>query len=519
VSRVTGRSRLLFALLVVVVLAGIYEGAGAIHPAGAAGRRAEVAAAALPGRAIVSTAERVCPEPGSGSPPSSSIAVAAMSGSSSGGSAVVTALTPGGSPSPGTVMATLKQPGTLHVFRPPTAGRLTAAEQAGKPGSSAAVTTAVARGGVEVSASGAMAQGLEVEQTGPGGAIAVPCGTPGTDFWFLGPGQQSAGVIDLYLMNAGSTPADAQVSVLTDVTKGPPLLGNADNGIAVPPHSMVVQPLAKLLQSSQVIALNVTTSAGQVVAAVRESRSVSTYGDWLPATQPPARKLVIPGLPRTAGTRYLDVAVPGTASAQVKITAVTPRGSYQPTGGNGIDLLGDSTTSIALPALSGVDGAITISASLPVVAVLRVPGGPSGTPGAFAVSGTPIEEQGVLAANPAHSAGSTELLLSAPGKAATVRIISATGSVSATGQAGRVVQIGARSSVLISAEPPAGSRADQFTVVVTPLGGSGPVYGGQVVSSGRKVESILPISSALTWIPLPSVQESLTGILAGRDSG
>jgi len=372
---------------------------------------------------------------------------------------------------------------------------------------------------VAVSASGAMAQGLEVEQTGPGGVVASQCGTPGTDFWFLGPGQQSAGVIDLYLMNAGSTPADAQVSLLTDVTKGPPLLGNSDNGIAVPPHSMVVQSLVKLLQSSQVIALNVTTSSGQVVAAVRESRSASSYGSWLPATQAPARKLVIPGLPSVSGTRDLYVGVPGTASAQVKITAVTPKGSYQPTGGTGIDLLGDSTTSIPLPALAGVAGAITISSSVPVVAVLRVPGGQPGSAGAFAVSGAPIEEQGVLAANPARSAGSTDLVLSAPGKAATVRITSATDSVSATGQSGRVVQIGARSSVLIAGAPPAGSHADQFAIVVTPLRGSGPVYGGQVITSGQNVRSILPVSSALTWIPLPSVQESLTAILAGEKSG
>lgn len=431
----------------------------------------------------------------------------------------MTRLTPGGSASEGAALATVKQQGTLHVFRVPAAAPLTRAEQAGQQGSSSAITTAAARGGVAVSASGAMAQGLEVEQTGPNGVVAAQCGTPGTDFWFLGPGQQSAGVINLYLMNAGSTPADAQVSVLTDVTKGPPLLGNADNGITVPPHSMIVQSLVKLLQSSQVIALNVTTSAGQVVAAVRESGSASSYGSWLPATRAPARKLVIPGLPRVGGTRDLYVAVPGTASAQVKITAVTPKGSYQPTGGTGIDLLGDSTSSIALPALGGVDGAITITSSVPVVAVLRVPGGPRGSVGAFAVSGAPIEEQGVLAANPAHSAGSTDVVLSAPGKGATVRITSATGSVSAAGQSGRLVQISARSSVLIAAEPPAGSHTDQFSVVVTPVSGSGPVYGGQVISSGARVQSILPIPSALTWIPLPSVRESLTGILSGRDSG
>jgi Family of unknown function (DUF5719) len=514
VSRALGRGRLLFALLVVVVLAGIYEGAGAIHPAAAAGGGQRTAAATRPGRATVSTAVRLCPAPGSGAT-SASVAVAALSGATSGGSAVISALTPSGSPTAGAVVATARQPGTLHVFRVRAAAPLTSAEQAGQPGSSPDVTTAAARGGVQVSASGAMAQGLAVEQTGPGGLVTWQCGTPGTDFWFLGPGQQSAGTIELYLMNAGSSPADAQVSLLTDVTKGPPLLGNSDNGITVPPHSMVVQSLSKLIQSSQVIALNVTTNAGQVVAAVKESRSAaSDSGSWLPVTQPPARKIVIPGLPGEGGSRELYVAVPGTAAAQVKITAVTSRGSYVPTGGSGIDLLGGSTSTVSLPSMSAVAGAITISSSVPVVASLRAPGGPSGAPGAIAVSGAPIAQQGVLAANPAHSAGTTNLVLSAPGKAATVRITTATSSVSAAGQPGQVVQIKARSSVVIPVQPPAGSKADQFAVVVTPLSGSGPVYAGQVISSGRRVQSIMPVSSALSWIQLPPAQESLTQILS-----
>jgi hypothetical protein len=516
VSGALRHGRLLFALLVVVVLAGIYEGAGSIHPAAAAGGGQQAAAAGLHVRAAVSTAVRLCPAPGSGAA-GASVALTASSGSSgagSGGSAVVSALTPAGSPTTGSVVATAKQPGTLHVFRVRTAAPLTSAEQAGEPGSSSDVTTTAGRGGVQVSASGSMAQGLAVDQTGPGGLVTWQCGTPGTDFWFLGPGQQSAGTIELYLMNAGSSPADAQVSLLTDVTKGPPLLGNSDNGITVPPHSMVEQSLSKLIESSQVIALNVTTNAGQVVAAVRESRSASEVGSWLPAAQPPARKITIPGLPGEAGSRLLYVAVPGAGAAQVKVTAVTEKGSYVPTGGSGIDLLGASTSTVALGSMSGIPGAITISSSVPIVATLRAPGGSSGTPGAIAVSGAPIGQQGVLAVNAAHAAGTTDLVLSAPGKAASVRITSATSSVSASGQSGRVVQIPARSSVVIPAEPPAGSKADQFAVIITPLRGSGPVYAGQVISSGRRVLSIMPVSSAPTWIPLPAAQESLTKILS-----
>jgi hypothetical protein len=319
-------------------------------------------------------------------------------------------------------------------------------------------------------------------------------------------------------MNTGSQPADAQVSVLTDVTNGAPLLGNADNGITVPPHGMVVQSLGRMLQSSRIIALNVTTSVGQVAAAVRDSRSAGDSGIWLPATQAPARHLVIPGLPSTRGTPELYIAVPGSAAAELKVTAVTTKGSYQPTGGTGIDLLGGSAVSIGLGSLSGVSGAISISSNVPVAAAELVSGGPAGAPGALAVSSGPVLEQGVLADNPARSAGSTDLVLSAPGKAASVRITTATTSVAAVGQQGTVVQIPAGSSVVFPAGPPKGSKAAEFALVVTPIAGSGPVYAGRIIATGRTVQSVLPVPSSLTWIPLPAVQNSLSAISAAGHS-
>jgi hypothetical protein len=222
---------------------------------------------------------------------------------------------------------------------------------------------------------------------------------------------------------------------------------------------------------------------------------------------------VIPGLPRAAGRRDLYIAVPGSASAEVKITAVTAKGSYKPTGGAGIGLLGGSAVSIPLSSLDGVSGAIAISASVPVAAIMEVAGGPAGTPGALAASGGPIVEQGVLADNPARSAASTELVLSAPQQAASVRITTASPSVSAIGQQGTVVQIKAGSSVVMQAGPPRGAKTGLFALVVTPLSGSGPVYAGRIITLRRSVQSILPVPASPTWISLPAVQESLSAIL------
>ena len=425
---------------------------------------------------------------------------------------MVSRLTPGGSATTGQVVATTNKPGLLHIFTVTAARPLTKAQQVGQPGSSSNVTTHAVRGGVLINATGALAQGLEAEQTGPGGLVTAQCGAPGTSFWFVGPGQASAASIDLYLMNTDSQPADAQVSVLTDVTKGAPLLGNADNGITVPPHSEVVQSLSALLRYSKVVAVNVSTSVGRVVAALRESRSGKDAGSWLAPTGAPSGTLVIPGLPRDSGPHVLYIAVPGTAAAQVKITAVTTRGSYQPTGGTGIPLLGGSVSALALPSLTSVSGAIEVSANVPVTAALLIPGGPAGTPGALAASAGQLVQQGVIAANPARSAGQTQLILSAPGKAATVRITEAT-AVATVGQPGTVVRIKAGGSVVVPVAAPSGTKVSAFTIVVTPLSGSGPVYASRIISAGRVVRSVLPVSSSPISISLPPVQDSLPAFL------
>ncbi len=495
--------RPLFAALVVVVLGGIYAAGTVGHSAAA---RAQVPNS---GRAAVTSAVRVCPGPGSAGVTASAVALTAAPQSATRGKAVVTDLVPGGSTAVGPIVADAARPRMLQITPVKTAPALPKNLQSGQPGSSAAVSTQAGRGGVVVTATGAMAQGLSVEQSSPNGLVTEACASPGTSFWFLGPGQAEAGTIELYLMNPDSQPADAQVSVLTDVTKGAPVLGDADNGINVPPHAMVVQSLSKLLQSSKVMALSVSTNVGQVVAAVRESSSGSDDGSWLPATEAPARNLVIPGMTHDSGPRDLYIAVPGTAAAEVKISAVTNKGSYQPTGGTGIDLLGGSVTSIALPALSGVAGAIKITSNVPVTASLLLPGGPAGTAGAVAVACGPIHEQGVLADNQARSA---QILLSAPARAATVRITEATSKQAAGGLPGTTVQVKAGTSEVIQLKPPVGSKASQFSVIVTPLAGSGPVYASRIISADGVVQSILPVPSSLTWVPLPAVQGSLARI-------
>jgi hypothetical protein len=498
-------NKYLLALLMVAAVAAEFGLASISHPAAlASGPRI-----GTPSRAGVSSALRACAGPGSTGATASALALAAASSGT--GQVAVTRLSPVGSTTAPAPLHVLSQPGRLsmvNVAAAPVLARSVVRQVSAAANNS--VPTAPARGGVMIQATGAMSRGLEAEQASAGGLASAQCLGPGTDFWFVGPGQRSVSEIEIYLMNTDAQAADASVQILTD---SGPVLGNTDAGIGVPPHGLVVQSLAKLVNGSRVIALNVTTSVGRVVPAVLETSQGSEPGAWLPPAEVPATTQVLPGLPGTPGGRNLYVAVPGAANAEVKVTAITARGSYQPTGGSGIDLPGGSAIEVPLSSLGGIPAAVEVSSSVPVTASMSAPGGANGAPGVFTAAASPVQEQGVVAGNPGDSDGSTAVVLSAPQAAAQVQITELTSEGQASAAPRTVAVAGGHTVLVTLTAPRTGGRSSAFAVVITPLAGSGPLYAGRVVSQNGSALSILPVTSALSWVPLPAVRNSVTTAL------
>jgi hypothetical protein len=463
----------------------------------------------------VNTVLRACPAPGLTGEPAAQVALIAGPASTGAGRAVVTRP---GTAAGATPLASLTQPGALSVtgVRPapaPARGKKAAPAASATPSpapASQSVATVPEAGGAVIQATGAMARGLEAEQVSDSGRAAARCAGPGTDFWFAGPGIFTAKHIQVFLMNVGSQPADVSVQAFTDAG---PLQGNIDTGVAVAPHSMVSQSLDKMLHGTRMVALQVRTSVGQVVAAVRETRS-GHAGAWLPVSAAPATRVVIPGMPPAAGTRQLFLAVPGISDAHITLNAITAKGSYRPTGGGGLDIPGGSVAQVSLASLSGIYGALVVSSTAPVTASLMVPGGQQGSPGAFTAAAPAIQQQGVVAASVTGKGAASSLVLSAPWRGARVRLTQI-GTGGGQGQAakGSVLVIRAHRSLVQQLRTPAGSRhGAAFAVIVTPLPGSGPVYAGRVITTsgrGGAVESILPVPSALTVVPLPPVRGTL----------
>jgi hypothetical protein len=506
-------SRLILMGLVLLAAGGLYGLAGFSRPMALASRLHAGSLGQLP----VTSALLACPAPGSAGAIGGNIAEASAPAGSSSGRLTLTELDPTASSAAPKAVTSSPQPGELTVKRIPRAP-VVPVKLATMPSMvGGQVPTSHARGGLIIAATGADAQGLDVEQLGPTGQPTARCQAPGASFWFVGPGSTKLNT-DLYLLNTDSQPADANVTIQTD---SGPMLGAPDSGIEVPPHSMIEQNLGQLLHSAKAIALHVTTSSGRVMAAVRQTTSESKPGIWLPASQEPATTQVLPGLPTYTGARMLYITVPGTAEARVKVTAVTPRGSYQPTGGSETTMLGHQTTAIPIPSLSGIPGSIQVSSNVPVAATVQISGGPSGAPGAFLTGAGPITEQGVVAASPAGSAGTTELVLSAPGKAATVSISVAVPGAPLTGQPGaQIVKISAHSATQVTVALPKHSpKAAVMAIIVTPQQGSGPVYAARLAEFGRTVLTVLPVIASPARIALPDVRPSLVTVLSQNSSG
>ena len=502
---------------VVLVALGAIGGVAQLgHPA-AAQRPAtpgHVSSPAAIRQVPVTAAARACPPaPGGAAAPVALLAGGAAAGAAAAGGAgatgqgqgqvELTALPPAGVPVHAAAAVRAQSPGALSLLTLP------AAKSAGKQ-----ATTQAAQGW-SVAGGGTMAQGLEAELTQDSGLASVRCAEPGSDLWFIGPGQQNGGSqVQVDLMNVDSTAASVDVSVIND---GGQVQAGGNNGITVPPHQTVTESLSSVARGSSVLAIEVHTSIGRVAADVSaESHGVT---GWLPGTAAPSTRLVIPGVPPSGSTAGLFLADPGPSTAKVTVTAITPQGHISPFGSQSVDLPGQSASYVALSPLGGTTAALQISSNVPVAASVVVPA--NSGPGVLTAATAPITEQAIVAGNTSGDGMAASVLLSAPGAAALVRLTeiapasrAGANGTSASVTASQVVPVKAGRTLAAPVKAPKGARhGAPFALVITPLHGSGPLYAARVETQGRSsVVSIIPAASALTTISLPPVRDSYDAI-------
>jgi hypothetical protein len=478
--------------VVLLVLGGI--GAAAQLTTSATASPGPGHAAMAPQQVAVTSAARACPPVQGGGPGTVAFIAGSPAASAGAGQAQLAPLPLAGAQQRPLNPISQTQPGLLSMLTTP-AAQSTSKQSTGKQSTGKQST------GWSVTATGTMAQTLEAEETTGAGLASVRCGEPGSDLWFVGPGQQGGvAQIQLDLMNVDSLPASVDVSIVTDAGQ---VQADGDTGITVPPHQTVTEALSSLAGNASVVAIEVRTSIGRVAADVSESSSHGGTASWLPNTAPPSTQLVIPGVPPSGSPAGLYIVVPGSANARINVVSITPQGQHQPFGTQVIDLPGDSASYVPLTPLGGT-AALELTANVPVAAGVLVPG--SGL-GAFTAATAPISEQAVVAGN---TTGAT-VVLSAPAARARARLTEITATPGATSS--QIVTVQGGHTLTVPATLPKGAKhGSAFAIVITPLAGSGPLYAARVATQGNTVVSIVPAVSALTTIILPPVRDSYDAI-------
>ncbi|ROO90005.1 hypothetical protein EDD29_7718 [Actinocorallia herbida] len=385
------------------------------------------------------------------------------------------------------------------------------------PAASALFTGEVKRGtALAVRADGGVAAGLEAAQTvvGKRGISSVPCTAPATEHWFVTPGP-GAGGLELHVTNVDDVPATIDLDAVSDDGSLDTTDGKA---LDVPAHGTRVIKIGETLDGLGMIAsdvrvltLRVTATSGRVAAAVRADAG-SKGADWATATAEPATRVIVPGVPGGGGRRTLYVGVPGGQDAQVKIRALTADGAFAPEGQDVLDVPARTVIPLDLEAaLGGRPAAIELTSTRRIVAGFAAIGadlalGGAGTPldgGTSALGAAPAPARGT-GAQKAREAAS--LVLTAPGKAATVRVVPLTDSGAGTATE---VEIPAGRTVEIPLDAPA--------VRVIPLPGSGPVYGTRIITTRtgqrEQVATIRTLAAAPLTVTLPPVSDSLTSVV------
>ena len=406
---------------------------------------------------------------------------------------------------------------------------VTAAGGAGRAGGGLGETPAALPGGpvvrdlddgvqgpvVVVTATGPDAGSLVAEQTTRAtagsrrGVAAVSCPAPSPDSWFVGGGTLVGSLTELLLVNVEDTPAVVDVEVWTRTGRADPRPGR---GIRVQPRSRTAVLLDRLAPDRDLLALHVRATRGRVASALRVVRvdgRTSLGTDWVPQGQPPAREVVVPGLPQGPGRRTALVTNPGQADAVVSLELTTDDGQYVPEGMQAVPVPAGSSIGVDLSEeLTGTPAALRVRSDGPPVlvgaSVIDRQGGALREI-AYAASIEPLSAPALLADVRLSAPAEITLLLSALDADAVVDLV----PVAAPGQlpSPQRVSVPAATTVAVrlSRFLPPGSTGS-LTVEVRPVEGlvSAARYGRE---RGPRVPftTLLPLIPSRRLVPLPDL--------------
>lgn len=377
--------------------------------------------------------------------------------------------------------------------------------------------------GVVVSATGALATGLEVEQVARGrdgryrGLASLRCAPPRREAWFVG---AATGLVDfsvLVLANVDDTPATVDVRVFGAEGGVDPRPGQ---GLTVAPHDRLVVPLDTLAPDQNHLVVHVLSRQGRVAASLRNTRlsgSTPLGFDFVPQAAPPATQVVVPGFPIGPGSRGLVIGNPGVDDVAVQVRVTLRDGQFVPQGRDEVDVPAGQSVIVGLNELAAASPvtAVVTSSSGPVVAGGVVVDQQQFQAGAirelsYVGSAGPLTGPALLTDLVIDRPTESTLILSAPEESATVMItpIRVLGAAGDPPRARRVsIPAGRILTFRLSTFFPPGTTA-RLAVEVRPEEDSGPVYATRYLrerGSRGTLTTLLTLQGPAQLVPRPFV--------------
>lgn len=371
-------------------------------------------------------------------------------------------------------------------------GLVVSAVPIGAPGQVAiGLGTDTTDNGVVVTATGALATGLEVEQVARGrdgryrGLASLRCAPPRREAWFVG---AATGLVDfsvLVLANVDDTAATVDVTLFGAEGGVDPRPGQ---GLTVAPHDRLVLALDTLAPDQTSLVVHVVARQGRVAAALRNTRAAGTTPlgfDFVPQAEPPATRVVVPGFPIGPGSRGLIIGNPGADDVSVQVQVTLRDGQFVPKDREEVNVPAGQSVLVGLNDLAATSPvtAVVTSSSGPVVAGGVVVDQQKFQVGpirelSYAGSAAPLSGPALLTDLVIDRPTESTLMLSAPETAAAViitpiRVLGAAGNPPPARRI--VVPAGRILTFRLSTFFPPGTNA-RLAVEVRPDTGSGPVF-------------------------------------------
>jgi len=386
-------------------------------------------------------------------------------------------------------------------------------------------------------ATGADAAGFTMTETETSGSTSADkglaaenCGSPDTDFWFVGLATDSAPFSLLNLVNVDNVAASVTVTMYT--ASGQLVQGSSAQslqGLTIPANSQQSSLINVLDAQKQgaPYAIHVVANAGRVAAAVLDWDNGGGGRDFI-GSQKSASTLLFPGIPQAEDNeKVLLSLLSPTADASVALrwvghSTITPAVSSTFSG----DLVQGKVASVDLSQVptqgeyaalevcgadSGANQCLPVTGSggaLPIVGEVKITqsdGGGQDT--AYTNPVLPLTGDGIVADNESNS---VVTLTNTASTAAQVKITE-TGGGSTPAVSTTTVSVPSGQTVDATLAEPKGASGD-FALTVTPLGGALGVYAARIEGTGSNL-SIQPLSTAAEAVTIPAVGQDSSGLV------